>query len=202
MARPEKVAVVAEISERLQSSSAALLTEYRGLSVDDLAQLRRQLREHNAEYRVVKNTLTRRAVVDAGMSLPDELLTGPTALTFCDGDPVAATKVLKRFSERHPALVIKGGVVEGQLLGAEQAHQLAELQSREELLSRLAGVFNQVLAQPAQLAQAGLSKMARLLSAYHSQREEAGETAASPPVGADGADADAGEDAAATGAGS
>jgi large subunit ribosomal protein L10 len=202
MARPEKVAVVAEISERLQSSSAALLTEYRGLSVDDLAQLRRQLREHNAEYRVVKNTLTRRAVVDAGMSLPDDLLTGPTALTFCDGDPVAATKVLKRFSERHPALVIKGGVVEGQLLGAEQAHQLAELQSREELLSRLAGVFNQVLAQPAQLAQAGLSKMARLLSAYHSQREEADETAAPPPVGADGADADAGEGAAATGAGS
>ena len=200
MARPEKVAVVAEISERLQSSSAALLTEYRGLSVDDLAQLRRQLREHNAEYRVVKNTLTRRAVADAGMSLPDDLLTGPTALTFCDGDPVAATKVLKRFSERHPALVIKGGVVEGQLLSAEQAHQLAELQSREELLSRLAGVFNQVLAQPAQLAQASLSKMARLLSAYHSQREEAGERAASPPVGADGADA--GEDAAATGAGS
>jgi large subunit ribosomal protein L10 len=171
MARPEKVAVVSEVSERLQQVSSAVLTEYRGLDVDEMAQLRRQLREQNAEYRVVKNTLARRAVDSAGVDIPDELLTGPTALTFCDGDPVAASKVLKRFAERHPALVIKGGLVDGQLLDADQVRELAELESREELLARAVGLMNQLLAQPAQLAQAGLAKMARLLAAYQEQRE-------------------------------
>lgn len=188
MVRPEKAAVVAEVSERLEKSTATVLTEYRGLNVDELAQLRRQLREQGAEYRVVKNTMTRRAAEKAGLPIPDDLLTGPTALTLCDGDPVAATKVLKKFADQHPALVIKGGVVEGQLLDAEQTRWLAELESREALLSRLAGLMQQVLAQPAQLAQAGLSQMARLLAAYQDQREQAGEAAPGDTPASDSAD--------------
>lgn len=175
MVRPEKAAVVAEVRERLEASTATVLTEFRGLDVDELAQLRRQLREQGAEYRVVKNTMTRRAAEKAGLPIPDELLTGPTALTLCDGDPVAAAKVLKKFADQHPALVIKGGVVEGQLLDADQTRRLAELESREDLLGRLAGLMQQVLAQPAQLAQAGLTQMARLLAAYQDQRDQAGD---------------------------
>lgn len=181
MVRPEKAAVVADVRERLEASNATVLTEFRGLDVDELAQLRRQLREQSAEYRVVKNTMTRRAADKAGLSIPDELLTGPTALTLCDGDPVAAAKVLKKFADQHPALVIKGGVVEGQLLDAEQIRRLADLESREALLGRLAGLMQQVVAQPAQLAQAGLAQMARLLAAYQEQREQGGEAGPAAP---------------------
>lgn len=195
MVRPEKAAVVAEVSERLEASNATVLTEFRGLDVDELAQLRRQLREQGAEYRVVKNTMTRRAADKAGVPIPDELLTGPTALTLCDGDPVAAAKVLKKFAEQHPALVIKGGVVEGQLLDADQTRRLADLESREALLSRAAGLMQQVLAQPAQLAQAGLAQMARLLAAYQDQREQAGEAGGTVPAGPE-SDSDAPAEAA------
>lgn len=196
MVRPEKAAVVAEVSERLEKSTATVLTEYRGLNVDELAQLRRQLREQGAEYRVVKNTMTRRAAEKVGLPIPDDLLTGPTALTLCDGDPVAATKVLKKFADQHPALVIKGGVVEGQLLDAEQTRRLAELESREALLGRLAGLMQQVLAQPAQLAQAGLSQMARLLAAYQDQRDQAGEAAPGGTGASESADAGPGGESA------
>lgn len=180
MARPEKVAVVADVSGRLQESTAAVLTEYRGLSVDELAQLRRQLREENAEYRVVKNTMTRRAAADAGLPIPDEMLTGPTALTLCAGDPIAAAKVLKRFADTHPSLVIKGGVMDGELLDAEQTRGLADLASREELLGKLAGMLGQLLARPAQLGQASLDKLARVLGEHQRKLEAAGETTGSP----------------------
>ncbi len=176
MARPEKVAVVEDVAERLSRTNAAVLTEYRGLSVDDLAELRRRLREEGATYRVVKNTLTRRAADRAGLDIPDEVLTGPTALTFCDGDPVAAAKVLRKFSDERPELVFKASVMEGQLLDAEQTRALADLASREELLSQMAGLMTSVVAKPARLANASLSKMARLLSAYQDKREAAGET--------------------------
>lgn len=170
MARPEKVAVVEEVRERLADSTAMVLTEYRGLSVGELAQLRGELRKAEAEYKVIKNTLTRIAARDAGFDIPDDLLTGPTAVTFCAGDPVAAAKALRAFSRDHPALVVKGGVLEGRVLDAAETLGLAELQTREEMLGRLAGMFQTILAQPARLAQANLSKAARLLAALQDKK--------------------------------
>ncbi|HUH08545.1 MAG TPA: 50S ribosomal protein L10, partial [Egibacteraceae bacterium] len=106
MPRPDKVAAVTDVRERLEGANAAVLTEYRGLTVTELAQLRAKLRETDAEYKVVKNTLTRLAALEAGFEVPDQLLTGPTAITFCAGDPVAVAKVLRAFSKDHPALVV------------------------------------------------------------------------------------------------
>ena len=125
MPRPEKVAVVDEVAQRLTESTATVLTEYSGLSVDDLAELRARLRESDASYRIVKNTLTRLAARNAGYDIPDELLIGPTAITFCAGDPVAAAKALRAFSRQHPQLVIKGGVLEGRVLDAAETSRLA-----------------------------------------------------------------------------
>ena len=170
MPRPEKVAVVDEVRERMQGSTATLLTEYRGLSVSALRALRVQLREADAEYKVAKNTLIRLAARDAGFDVPDEVLTGPTAITFCAGDPVATAKILRAFSRSNPALVIKGGILEGEVLTAEETLRLAELASREELLARIAGLFEAVVAMPARLAQANLTKMARLVAALIEKR--------------------------------
>jgi large subunit ribosomal protein L10 len=170
MPRPDKVAVVDEVRQRLADSTATVLTEYRGLSVDELADLRARLRGTDASYRVVKNTLTRLAVRDAGVDIPDEYLLGPTAITFCAGDPVATAKVLRAFSREHPELVIKGGLLEGRLLDAEETTRLADLESREELLSRLAGMMQAIIAKPARLAQANLTKFAQLLAALQEKR--------------------------------
>jgi len=172
MPRPDKVAVVDEVSQRLTDATATVLTEYRGLSVDDLAELRAKLRESDASYRVVKNTLTRLAARDAGFDIPDDLLVGPTAITFCAGDPVAAAKVLRAFSRQHPELVIKGGVLDGRLLDAAETTRLADLESREELLARLAGLMQAIIAQPARLAQANLSKLARLVAALQDKKAD------------------------------
>jgi large subunit ribosomal protein L10 len=172
MARPEKAAVVDEVRDRMQHSTATLLTEYRGLSVTALRTLRLQLRETNAEYKVAKNTLVRIATREAGFDVPAELLTGPTAITFCAGDPVATAKVLRAFSRQNPALILKGGIMDGAVLSAEETLRLAELASREELLARLAGLFEAVLALPARLAQANLTKMARLVAALIEKRTE------------------------------
>lgn len=179
MARPDKVAAVEETRERFERSAAAVVTDYRGLSVDELQELRRALRGSNAEYRVVKNTLTRLAARDAGVNIPDELLTGPTALTFCREEPVGPAKVLQEFARRHPGLVVKGAVFDGQVLSAEEAMKLAELSSREELLARLAGMMETLVAQPARLARANLEKAARLFAAYRDElpAEPAGEPA-------------------------
>lgn len=185
MARPEKTAVVDAVRERLRETNAAVLTEYRGLDVAELAQLRARLRESDAEYKVVKNTLTRLAARDAGVDIPDELLTGPTAITFCAGDPVAAAKVLRNFSREHPSLVLKGGLFEGRVLGAEETLRLAELETREQMLTRLAGMFQSIVAQPARLAQANLSKAARLFAALQSERgAEPGESPSPEPESA------------------
>ncbi len=171
MPRADKVAAVDDMSRNLADSTATVLTEYRGLSVDDLAELRARLRESDATYRVVKNTLTRLAARDAGVDIPDEYLIGPTAVTFCAGDPVAAAKVLRAFSRQHPALVIKGGVLDGRMLDAAETTQLADLESREELLARLAGMMQSIVAKPARLAQANLTKFARLLAALQEKRQ-------------------------------
>lgn len=180
MARPDKVAVVDQVRERLSSSTATVLTEYRGLTVTELAQLRTELRKSDATYAVVKNTLTRRAAADAGMEVPDSMLVGPTAITFCNGDPVAAAKVLRTFSKDHPDLVIKGGLLDGKLLDAAETLQLADLESREELLAKLAGLFQTIIAQPARLAQANLSKAARLFAALQEKKPEEAASAEAP----------------------
>lgn len=181
MARPDKVAVVSEVRDRLASATATVLTEYRGLTVPQIQDLRARLRQTDAEYKVVKNTLARRAVAEAGFDVPDELLIGPTAITFCAGDPVAAAKVLRAFSREHPSLVVKGGILEGAVLDAGATLRLAELASREELLSQIAGLLESVVAQPARLAQAGLEKFARLLAAYQDKRGAAGEATEAEP---------------------
>jgi len=171
MARPEKVAVVDEVRKNLDESAATVLTEYRGLTVAELAELRAKLREADAEYKVVKNTLTKIAVDQAGLDVPDELLIGPTAVTFVADDPVAAAKVLRTFSKDHPALVVKGGIMDGEVMDAESTMRLADLASREELLAKIAGLFGTVMAQPARLAIANLEKAARLLAALQEKRE-------------------------------
>ena len=197
MARPDKVAAVTEVRDRMQGASATMLTEYRGLTVSQLARLRAELRKAGAEYKIVKNTLTKIAVKDAGYEVPDELLTGPTAVTFCGEDPVAAAKALRAFAKDNPALVVKGGILEGRFIDAGEATRLADLASREELLAKMAGLMQAIVAQPARLALANLSKAARLFGALQAKRAEAGETmdAPAPAEAAPAADAgDAAED--------
>lgn len=180
LARPDKAAVVTDVRDRISGASATMLTEYRGLTVGQLAQLRAELRKSGAEYRVVKNTLTKIAVRDAGFEVPDDLLTGPTAVAFCGEDPVAAAKALRAFAKTNPALVVKGGILEGRFIDAGEAGRLADLASREELLAQLAGLMQSVLAQPARLALASLSKAARLFAALQDKRAAAGETMDAP----------------------
>ncbi len=177
--RAEKVAAVASLRERMQGATATVLTEYRGLTVAELAALRRQLRATGADYLVVKNTLTRIAAREVGFEIPDDLLTGPTAVTFAADDPIAVAKVLRAFSRENPELVIKGAVLDGRLLDAADTMRLADLESREELRARLAGQMEAVVAQPARLALASLSKAARLFAALQDKRgTEDGERAA------------------------
>lgn len=173
MARQDKVAAVAELRDRLSTSSASVLTEYRGLTVGELADLRAKLRPVGATYVVVKNTLTRRAAEQAGAQIPDELLVGPTAVTFCADDPVAATKVLRDFAKDAPELVVKGAWMDGEMLDPAATLRLADLESREELLARLAGLMQAIVAQPARLAAATLARAARLFAALAAQREDA-----------------------------
>lgn len=158
--RAEKVAVVDEVRERFEGASAALLTEYRGLNVTALAELRRALREAGSEYKVYKNTLVRLATRDAGLEL-DELLTGPTAIAFVGqrpdgsaGDAVTVAKALRDFGRTNPALVVKGGVMSGAPLTADQAKALADIEPREVLLSRLAGGLAAPMVQFAGLLEA------------------------------------------------
>jgi large subunit ribosomal protein L10 len=158
--RPEKVAVVDEVQERLTNASAALLTEYRGLDVSALGQLRRALREAGGEYKVYKNTLVRFAARNAGLEL-DELLTGPTAIAFVgerpDGAPadaVLVAKALRDFARTNPALVVKGGIMAEKALSAAEARALADVEPRDVLLARLAGAFAAPMQQFAGLLQA------------------------------------------------
>ena len=151
--RPEKVAVVDEVKDRLNASSAALLTEYRGLSVGQLAQLRRQLREAGGEMKVYKNTLVRFAARDLGLEI-EELLTGPTAIAFVDGDPVNVAKALRDFARTNPALVVKGGLLGEKALSAAETTALADVEPREVLLARLAGGIAAPMQQFAGLLQA------------------------------------------------
>lgn len=165
MPRPDKVAVVDEVREGLSNSAATLLTHYRGLSVTELAELRAKLRDANARMRVAKNTLARRAAVDAGFGDLAELMTGPTGLIFCDEDPVGPAKALREFAKDHPDLVVRGGYLDGAVLSEADANKLADLESREELLAKLAGLMYGALANTARLLQAPIEQQARLMQA-------------------------------------
>jgi large subunit ribosomal protein L10 len=168
--RAEKVAVVDEVRERLGEAAATVVTEYRGLSVAEMAQLRRNLGAVGADYKVYKNTLVRLALGEGGTDALRDLLVGPTALTFVHGDVSAAAKALRDFSRTAPSLVLKGGLVEGNLLSQAQLNELAELPSREVLLARLAGALQAPLTQLAGLMQALPRNLAYGLSALVDQR--------------------------------
>jgi large subunit ribosomal protein L10 len=152
--RPEKVAVVKEVRNRLDQASAAILTEYRGLSVKDMAALRRSLREVGGEYRVYKNTLVRLAVRDLGLDELVSLLEGPTAIAFVDGDAVPVAKALRDYAKINVRLVVKGGVLGKKIMSPAETVALAELPPREMILARLAGAFAAPMQQFAGLLQA------------------------------------------------
>ena len=185
--RPEKVAVVEEVREHLDRSGAAILTEYRGLKVGDLATLRRQLRGAGADYKIFKNTLVRRATADTDRVGLAPFLEGPTAIVFVRDDVGAVAKVLRDFGRTHPALVVKGGMLGRQLLDARGASALADLPSTETLLAQLAGAIAAPMQQFAGLLQAlprnlayGLSALLEKRSAEEGPPETAAPEAAAP----------------------
>ena len=201
MARPDKAAAVAEIVDAFNDSTGAVLTEYRGLTVKQLQDLRRALGE-NANYAVVKNTLTKIAAKEAGVDGFDDLLTGPTAIAFISGDLVEAAKGLRDFAKANPALVIKGGFVDGASMDAKEIAKLADLESREVLLGKLAGAMLASLSQAVYLLNAPLSQAARLAGALQAKAEQdptilAGGAGTPAPAeeAPEAADADAAEEA-------
>jgi len=172
------VAEVEAIKGRLEGSVAALLTDYRGLKVAELGELRASLRGSSTEYRVLKNTLTSIAVREAGYEELVGLLQGPTAVAFVHGDPVQAAKDLAEFARTHPALIVKGGVMDGKVLGADEVRRLATLESREVLLARLAGLLQASAQQTVNLLAAPLRQVATMTAALRDQKaEEEGPTA-------------------------
>jgi large subunit ribosomal protein L10 len=190
MARPDKAAAVAEIVDSFNESAGAVLTEYRGLTVKQLQDLRRALGE-NANYAVVKNTLTKLAAKEAGVDGVDDLLNGPTAIAFINGDLVEAAKGLRDFAKANPALVIKGGFVDGAPMEASEIAKLADLESREVLLGKLAGAMLASLSQAVYLLNAPIAQAARLAGALQAKLEETGQDSIEPLAGGSGADAPA-----------
>ncbi|MFL6107580.1 MAG: 50S ribosomal protein L10 [Marmoricola sp.] len=171
MARPDKTAAVAEIVESFNESAGAVLTEYRGLTVKQLRDLRRALGE-NANYAVVKNTLTKLAAKEAGVEGFDDLLNGPTAIAFINGDVVEAAKGLRDFAKANPALVIKGGFIDGASMDAREIGKLADLESREVLLGKLAGAMLASLSQAVYLLNAPLAQAARIVGALEAKAQQ------------------------------
>jgi large subunit ribosomal protein L10 len=191
MARAEKVAAVAELTERFQASSGAVLTEYRGLTVAQLGELRQSLGE-NATFTVVKNTLTKIAATEAGVGAElEQLLSGPSAIAFVQGDVVEAAKGLRDFAKANPLLVIKGGVLDGKGMTPAEITKLADLEPREVLLAKLAGAMKATMANAAATMAALPTQMARLLAAL-----EAKQAAGAPAGAADEAPAEAAPEAA------
>ncbi len=172
MARPDKAAAVAEVAEKFRESNAAVLTEYRGLTVKQLKELRTALRG-NATYAVVKNTLTQIAAKEAGVEGLDADLNGPSAIAFVTGDPVEAAKGLRDFAKANPALVIKGGVLDGRALTAAEVTKLADLESREVLLAKAAGAMKAKLFQAAYMFTANTAQAARVIDALRQKQESA-----------------------------
>ncbi|RKN46745.1 50S ribosomal protein L10 [Streptomyces hoynatensis] len=173
MASPDKAAAVKEIRENFEHSHAAVVTAYTGLTVAQLKKLRRSLGE-NAQYRVAKNTLTKIAANEAGVTGLDEFFKGSTAVAFVTGDPVEAAKGLRDFAKENPALVIKGGVLDGKSLTADEINKLADLESREVLLAKLAGGLKASMAKAAATFQAPLTQLVRTADALRAKQEEQG----------------------------
>jgi large subunit ribosomal protein L10 len=176
MPRPEKVQAVADIKESLEGSEAVFLTEYRGLTVKAVQELRASLRASGAEYKVVKMTLARLAADDAGITGLDEHLLGPTALAFAKSDPVATAKALKEFAKTHEVFVMKAGVLSGSILSPEEVSRLAEIEPREVLLAKIAGAAKAPLAQAAGLF-ASFNRNAASMFQQLLDKKESGELA-------------------------
>ncbi|WP_029136151.1 50S ribosomal protein L10 [Nakamurella lactea] len=190
MATAAKVATVAEIADQFRNSSAAVVTEYRGLKMSQLTQLRRDLGSEVA-YTVAKNTLVRRAAAEAGVEGLDELFNGPTAIAFVTGEPVNAAKALRDFAKANALLVIKGGVMDGKVLNTLEVTKLADLESREVLLAKLAGAMKASLSQAAVMFNQLPSQVARLAAALQEKRaDEAPVAVAAEAPEADTAQAD------------
>ena len=174
--RTHKIEVVDEVKSRMGAASASIVSEYRGLSVAELAQLRSALAAAGGNYKIFKNTLVRRAIDDGEYQPLSEYLSGPSALTFVEGDISAVAKALRDFSRGHPLLVIKGGLADGSLLSTADLAALADLPPREVLLARLAGALAAPMQQMAGLLEALPRNLAYGLSALIEQREAGGET--------------------------
>ena len=180
MAKTDKSAAIAELADAFRGSNAAVLTEYRGLTVKQLTELRTMLRG-NATYAVVKNTLTDLAAKEAGVTAFEGQLVGPSAIVFVDGDPVDVAKSLRDFAKANPLLVVKGGVLDGRALTADEVKKLADLESREVLLAKLAGAMNASLSKAVYLFAAPLSQAARTVDALRTKVETEGPAAAAAP---------------------
>jgi large subunit ribosomal protein L10 len=187
--RPEKVAVVDEVKARLQSSSAAILTEYRGMKVGDLSTLRRSLRASGGDYKIYKNTLVRFAVKDLGLDELEEMLVGPTAIAFVEGDAVGVAKALRDYARTNPLLIVKGGVLGESVLSAADAAALADIPPREVLLARLAGMLAAPMQQFAGLLQALPRNFAYGLKALIDQGGNPGVAEAAPSAAPEAAEA-------------
>ena len=171
MPRPDKAQAVAEITERFQEADAALLTEYRGLHVSDIAEVRGALRDAHAEYKVLKNTLARIAVREVGLEELVEMLQGPTAIAFVKGDAVEAAKALDDAAKKYPVLIIKGGVIEGKIIDADQARALAKLEPRETQLAKIVMMVNTPLQQTANVLSALLRDFGSMLAQVVEQKK-------------------------------
>ena len=182
MARPDKEAAVAELAGEFRESNGAVLTEYRGLTVKQLQELRHSLGE-NARYAVAKNTLTKLAAKQADIEFPEELLTGPTAIAFITGDVVLAAKGLRDFAKENKTLVIKGGFLDGKVLAPDEIKKLADLESREVLLAKLAGGMKASIAGAAGLFNAPLAQAARLFAALQAKTPAEAEIDTAEAVG-------------------
>ena len=172
MARPEKVQAVDEIKERFSGAEGALLTEYRGLSVGEMAELRSSLREADADYKVLKNTLARIAAKEVGLDELEAMLEGPTAVAFCKSDPAGVAKALDDAAKRFPVLVVKGGVLSGKVISADQAKALARLEPRETQLAQIAMMMNSPLQQTANVIGALLRDLGSMLAQVADQKRE------------------------------
>jgi large subunit ribosomal protein L10 len=192
MPKQEKVERVAELKARIEGSDALLLTEYRGLTVSEITELRRSLGEGGTRFQVIKNTLMRRAVSDAGVAEIETLIEGPSAVAFVEGDPVAAAKSVVDAAKKFPTLVLKGGYMDGKLLSADDAKALAALESREVMLSKIAGLVKSEMSKAAALFVGAQSKFVSLLEAY---REKVPGDAAESTAAGDAAESTAADSA-------
>jgi large subunit ribosomal protein L10 len=193
MPNTQKIERVSELKERIEGSVALLLTEYRGLTVAEISELRRSLRGADTSFAVIKNTLMARAAADAGIEDLAALLSGPSAIAFVHGDPVAAAKAIKAASKLYPALVLKGGYLDGAVLDETAASRLADLESREAMLSKIAGLAKGEMSRAAGAFVAAQSAFLSLLEAFK-EKVPSGDTAAEasePEAGGDAVDADA-----------